>query len=509
MNIELFPHQVAAFERDLEILEVNPFYIDTSQMGSGKSFVAAKLAHTLELDLVIVCPLTAKSTWEQISREYDIPIKFMINYESLRGMKGKALSHNLLTREDKLHVNEETDKTTMTSFFHPTRDWVKMIRNGVFLILDEMQAFKNQNDTSKAVRALIKPLSDLWYEDLSARSRFALLSGTPFDKVEHAITFCKTVNIIQKTKMFTQDFDTKRLKPYGLLELIEECKRLDLENATAVLERIMPGGYFNKKTVTAIVYELVSKVLFPVISTSMKAFEARVDGELLERDIKNGHYRMNEEQTNALQDAIQDLEAAAKGYLDGHWLAIDGLSRITKALMNIEIAKIPMLIQLAEDDLEDPNKKVVILCSYSVTIDVLRVALREFSPLVLRGDTKPKDRGKIIESFQSADPDSPRLLIGNLQIGGVSISLHDTDGTRPRSLYIVPNYHFIALHQATGRVFRQGIKSKAKVRFVYGVGTLGLETKILDNLASKTSVMKGLLNDSNVILPGDYPNVDE
>src|SRR5690606_34435148 len=134
-------------------------------------------------------------------------------------------------------------------------------------------------------------------------------------------------------------------------------------------------------------------------------------------------------------------------------------------------------------DLEnDPNCKVVIFVSYTETITKLALSLQDYSPLLLFGDIKEKDRPRLVNTFQN-DPNH-RLLIGNLKVGGDSIDLHDTHGGQPRRMYIVPNYSIIDLHQGTGRIYRDGSRSDAYIRFVYGK-VAHKETSILDALSRK------------------------
>jgi hypothetical protein len=75
------------------------------------------------------------------------------------------------------------------------------------------------------------------------------------------------------------------------------------------------------------------------------------------------------------------------------------------------------------------------------------------------GGVSPKRRDHYISEFQA---DREHILINNIASGGVSVSLHDLNGDRPRRAYILPTDQLIQLAQAIGRVARVKAVTKSE-----------------------------------------------
>ena len=79
-------------------------------------------------------------------------------------------------------------------------------------------------------------------------------------------------------------------------------------------------------------------------------------------------------------------------------------------------------------------------------------------------------------------------------------------------MLISPSYKLLEIIQAASRIYRDGTMSDAFVRIFYGKDTLGVESGILQALARKTSVLKGVIDEhlnNYLLLPGEYPNEQE
>jgi hypothetical protein len=137
-------------------------------------------------------------------------------------------------------------------------------------------------------------------------------------------------------------------------------------------------------------------------------------------------------------------------------------------------------------------------------IDELVKALADFQPQTLIGKTKQHERDQIVDLFNRTD-NQFRLIIANKTVGGVSINLHDTEGHFPRYTFLNPGYQINELQQAVERTDRLGSKSRATIRFVYGLSGI-TELSILNSLSKKGEVMQGILSDQGTIFPGGYDN---
>ena len=100
----------------------------------------------------------------------------------------------------------------------------------------------------------------------------------------------------------------------------------------------------------------------------------------------------------------------------------------------------------------------------------------------------------------------------NTAVGGVGISLHDTVGNAPRFMLISPSHKLLEIIQAASRIYRDGTMSNAYVRVFYGKGNVGAEISILQALARKTTILKGVIDEhlnDLLLLPGEYPTEEE
>lgn len=195
-EIELRPRQLEWANKAYNILLHNYGYIDTSRMGSGKTFVLIWLAKAIGIRLLIVCPVIMQNVWKSITETYGIPTIGIISYASLRSKRGYQPSHIFLRRHD----DGITEQGTKTLTFTPTQKYLRLVDEGIMVVFDEMQNIKNKSAQYKAAAALLHPIILR-----GGASRFALLSGTPFDEEEHAINLLKLIGYIRSPRLYYYD----------------------------------------------------------------------------------------------------------------------------------------------------------------------------------------------------------------------------------------------------------------------------------------------------------------
>ena len=111
------------------------------------------------------------------------------------------------------------------------------------------------------------------------------------------------------------------------------------------------------------------------------------------------------------------------------------------------------------------------------------------------GNVKNNIRQKNIDDFQS---DKERIILVNVAAGGAGVSLHDLNGNYPRLSIISPSYSAVLMRQSTGRVWRDGAKTKSLQKIVFVNGTV--EEKVCEIVNQK-------LNNLDLLNDGDLSNI--
>jgi superfamily II DNA or RNA helicase len=137
-----------------------------------------------------------------------------------------------------------------------------------------------------------------------------------------------------------------------------------------------------------------------------------------------------------------------------------------RARQRVELVKIPLLAEMTKDAV-DEGKSVAIFLNFTDSVKALAEKLK--TECLVVGGQKEEDRQGFIDAFQK---DEERVIICNIQAGGVGISLHDLNGKHPRVALICPTYRAVDLKQALGRVHRAGGKSKSLQKIVFAAGTI-------------------------------------
>ena len=545
-SIRLRPHQVEHFARIQRVCAKSPVYVDTSKMGRGKSFVVGALAQSLGLPLLIIGPKTVESVWNSLCRDHAIRKLGFLSYQSLRSTKNHKPGHGLLTRQDTSSSSSSSSsggpgggsKKTTEVTFAVTAAAKLLFQTGLILVLDEFQNVKNKTAQMKAVVALVQGMRRRQGGPSGGSAPpclCALLSGSPFDKEQHCLSFYRVLGMMVHDSLAA---GTPAREWLGFQEIVEHCLKLDPENTRAVLGNTSPTSRAKVSVLRRLSFQLLVQVVKPALFSCMPAPEQTT----VKMDVKNAFYRLDAMDLESLERHIQQL-AGATGYNDASGaVKYDGrfIGTITPALMGIEMAKVNAMARVATSILLSQCNggsgcaaaaaaaaatttrggctKVVICVSYNQTIAALTNKLRAWRPASMNGATSATARKKLIETFQM--PDSVlRVLICNTMVGGIGISLHDTDGRFPRSMLISSSYSMLNVYQATGRICREGTTSDACVRIVYGHTTSDRnELGILTAMAQKSDVLTALLADdeqpgasssSVAILPGGYVSWDE
>ena len=180
------------------------------------------------------------------------------------------------------------------------------------------------------------------------------------------------------------------------------------------------------------------------------------------------------------------------------------LTKLLRARQVSELAKVPAIVDRAEDAIEQ-GMSVAIFLNFNESLDavVAHLEKQDIKVVQIRGDQTPgerqtpEERQEAIDTFQN---DKARVVVANIKAGGVGVSLHDLNGKHARMALISPTWSAIDLRQALGRVHRVGGKTKSLQRIVFASGTV--EERVAKMVEEKLSHLDAL-ND------GDLSNVSD
>lgn len=486
-DVELLPTQMDAYDRVCRILDSHHCYLDFSLMGAGKTFLTVKVAQHLRIPILVICPKTVKNVWHKMSKNYRVDIVETLSYESVAPRKSRktgkpgTAKHGLLNHHPD-NIGER--KFSMTPKLH------NLINSGVLIVFDECQKVKNLSAQHYACAILARAVLG------SNLSRFVLLSGSPIDKQEQTINFMHFIGFIVKPKLHAFYKNKSSFELLGANDLISVAKSVDKEGTDRFLaeNELEKTRNHSTKEVVTFCHRLFVEVISPRIVITMPAPMAPLD-------VKNGFYKMSPESRYKLNQALDNLATTANNVVSRKI----PFGALTPAFRAVEMAKREIFENCARKTLKyHPNCKVIIFLNFTELLGILSDALREYNPLIIRGETTDKMRDKYVDDFQT-DPQC-RLLIVTIQTGAMGISLHDLAGDSPRISFVSPSHHIQLIHQACYRAARHGAKSTSTVRNVYGV-ECEIETKIIDSLSRKGKIMKEVLSQQekdNIKFPCDY-----
>lgn len=480
--VRVRPHQLDHFKRILTILSREYGYLDVSSFGAGKTHITCAIAAHFQLNMIVVCPKSTIPNWTKWTKRYGITTLSIMTYQSLRGQECYKLNHEFLTRID--------------GSYHATELFEECVRSRLLLVFDEYHNLKNENTQLASAHAMVKSLVRL-VRSGEAVARIALLSGTPCVEKESVTSTFKMLGIILSDKLYNYNRSTKEYELVGIQEAITKCNDYDPDETFALTCRSV-----NKTTAKTICYDLYTRVLKRFVVSSMPPPPITAP-----KCSTNYYVLMPDKDVERLKRGLMLFKSATNYRHEVQEVTLSEVNwgDVTTSRMEIDSAKIPTVCRLAQRDLvRDPHCKVLIYCNYKRDIVKAAEILSKYDPMIMDGSTSCKKRDEIETKFQM-DNDDYRVIISHPKVGGIGMGLDDKSGDRPRIMYILPSYFFVDQYQATGRIHREGTKSKAVIRFVYS-RAFPYETGILNSMATKSKILRSMVTEDqkSIMFPGEY-----
>lgn len=404
--------------------------------GVGKTVVALYLMSRANCSFGILAPKITLGQWKRTAKELNVEPKFLINPEAVRTGNRKSI----VEKKTRISWNWTGLKKD---------DWIILDEIHRFAAPDSQLAYMAASASAQGIRilGLSATLAD---SPLKMRMLLHAARLTPWRDFYH---WAKSVGCYRDTRINGHPWRP----PAGRrgVEVMEELN-----------QRFFPG-YGVRLDAKNIPNYPKSQVIVDLVTPSPQAAaEAKAAYALLRDEIRNP------------EKAKTDL------------------TRLLRYRQQVEHAKVPVLIELAEDGLADGNS---VVCAFNFTepMEQAKRRLAAWSPACIYGtDSSGRSQSETarqaeIDRFQS---NQTRVLLLMIQAGGVGLSLQDSDGNHPRLLLTNLPLDTVGLLQVLGRCARANSKSPTVNRVVLLDG-VAVEEKVFRILNKKVGNLSALQND--------------
>tara|TARA_B100000003_G_scaffold179260_1_gene169793 strand:+ start:9267 stop:10742 length:1476 start_codon:yes stop_codon:yes gene_type:complete len=446
----------------------NDRVVDTSDTGTGKTYVACWVARELDLDLTVICTKAGIGAWKKAAALIGCRLHTVVNYEKVR-----TGNHPLFSREDRgkstsfvfngaydstLVVFDEAHKCKGSSTLNAklmdavTKSKTKGIACSATLAMDPTQM--------RAVGwfiGLYDKKKDFWF--------WAHNNGCAKNPVWGNLEF--TTNK-KKRDMFLTKLHSIMYPKRGARMLVDNIPEFPKNNIFADSYDVPKGAQLKR------IYNQMQKDL-----DGLNEHKKEVTERAMERD-REAH-KLECERAGAVYDEESFNEM---------WKP-SPLSILSHAREEAELLKVPVLLDLIQNA-RGEGKSVVVFVHFRATLEALRQKLKKESPSMIYGGQTVEERDNEVNRFQE---NKTRVILTQIRAGGESIDLDDQHGGFPRVSFISPGYSAVELVQAVGRICRSNTKSYVAQYLVFAKGCV--EEEACAAVESKLANLK-LLNDGDL-----------
>jgi superfamily II DNA or RNA helicase len=467
--MSLLKYQIPHVNKMIRSLHIYNIAVDASDTGTGKTYCALSIAKMLNLKPLIICPKSVLTNWNRVATELDIEPLIITNYDIIISKMSKKKQEALLkTVDNKSHLyycykkyvrindkkkeeeydededeDEDDDKEQKQTddqtgvYVCETFEW--KIPENTLIIFDEVHRCKSDKSLHYKLLISIKNY-------LTSNIKCLLLSATIADKPRSFKSIAYLLDWITNPKSFNV--------------WLKAATAISGETQTKTINRTLFRTHGSRIKITKL------GDLFPQNSIQPECYDMDNAVEI-EKEYENIKTVINE---------LREKKNKSNNIL----------TQIIRSRQIIELLKIPSFCELINNHLEN-NYSVVIFVNFTETLNRLATFFKTKS--VIHGNQNIKERTKIIDDFQA---NKTKLIIANIETGGVGISLHDIHGNHPRVSIISPSWSAQNTIQTLGRIHRADGKTPAIQKFVFCAGTL--EDHICEKLKNKMDNLS-MIND--------------
>jgi superfamily II DNA or RNA helicase len=497
----LKPHQLDAARFHYKVLNEKNVVVDISDPGTGKTYVTCAVLREKNVTPVCIVPKVITSGWLKAFKHFAIQRYYLTTWDLMK--RGKFLkivrskrTKKMTYKHEKLPFvrvipNPNTDK------YAPKNLYVFTFTDEMCLVWDEAHRLKNMGTQ----------VFQMFVQLMNNKPRYMfLLSATMAESPAKAIALMMALGLIKNERHIKYVMESfhcyKKGSAYDfqgtrddVLRLHELISHHGMRMKMAMIDGLLP------QTVIPEVYDIedaesIDKLyeLYQKLPKLMKLPKDERDNELI-------MYRKKIKESALVSSKIKEITEYAEYIYEQLSVAQSmdwALAIRTRLLQIIELNKLPILLELVKDAL-DQGYSVPIFLNYTMNIKILASLLK--TDCVFTGKNKElgfRPREECLAEFQRGDS---RIIIGTFTAMRESVDLHDTYGNFPRMVFMPFNDSAQFFIQAIGRTHRVGKKSADIVYVIHIADTI--EEKVKENLEQKLFNLS-LLNDGDLDPTGAY-----
>lgn len=418
----------------LNSLYLNGISSDTSETGTGKTYVGAWISKQFNCPVYVICPKSVMPDWDKILKRFNVPRFHLLNYEKIMRGGTPYVTYREPAVDPVTGKKKEEARCNLVQVNIPDCS---------LIILDESHKCNGIDSLNSGLPIALKRQG----------YKVHTISATQAVNVVNmkAYGFAANLHELHDWKKWCVDFGAEMKGKHVKFNSDDEQSQ---KKMTMVHENL----FHVQKIASRLTRESMGN-LFPENQIVAQSFDLGDNSDAVRR--------VYEEMEAEIERLIEQTE----GY-SGHIFA-----EMIKARRRSEMLKIPLMQEMVED-LYEEGKSVAVFLNFAESIEALSSRLskrKRFKNKIgfVHGGQSFKERWKDVEEFQA---DKKRILICNLKAGGIALSFHDLNGKHPRSSLLSPSFSAIDIMQALGRIHRQGAKTKCYQRIVFAAGCIEEES---------------------------------
>ena len=463
---KLFGYQREHTQKIIQSLINNKVALDSSDTGTGKTYSSLSACYELGLKPLVICPKAVIPSWEKALKHFGMEALTVVNYELIK--TGKMI-HKRPKKRGIGYVKENINcpyldvkkNPNIRSRYDPKYILTWDLPSDGIIIFDEAHRGKNRNTIN----------TKLFIEAKNQGLRILMLSATIAENPLKLFSVGYALNFYERPHYFYSWVEN-----YG-------CYKKCVNMKTGAMAWIFDGNIRH--------IQKLHNELFPKFGSRMRI---SMIPEFPESQIEAQIYDMNSNARKIQKIYIEMAKELEELRKKKEGKAKTPLTVRQESRQQVELLKIPTLVELTNDYIESGNS-VVLFVNYTQTLIALVEKLKTNCTIYggNNGRVNEENRAK----FQN---DESRIIICNVQASREGIDLHDINGKYPRVALLSPSDSAQNLKQCLGRVHRIGGKSKSIQRIIYCANTI--EEKVCENVRYKIENIS-MLNDGNLDLNAD------